>query len=318
MRGEQPLVSIIVPVYNREKYIARCIESIIAQTYKKIELILVDDGSADSSGMICQKYALRDNRIEYISKDNEGSGFARNTGIDRAEGDFIFFVDSDDFIREDCLEIMLGIALQYGADIVKCGYQKGNSNYFIKTKTRQSVLEKNHIDAFRSRDTEISVWGKLYAKKIFSNIRFPKETLFDDEFFTYKCIYSAERIVLLSHKLYYNYMSERSIMREKKKKMPLNIITKAYKERIEYFEGHNEKELVAISHKELAIRIMLLYSMANQYEDEFKNKVKAYQDFKYHYQRGGKTAAGVKEKLSLALFYRMPDIMAKIIRTLKR
>lgn len=314
MKVESPVVSVIVPVYNREQYIGRCIESIVGQSYTDIELILIDDGSTDLSGGICQEYALKDERVTYIKKRNEGAGFARNTGMDLAKGDFLFFVDSDDFLHKDCLRIMVEMSNRYKADIVKCGYERGSQEYFGKTNDRNHVVRKNNIDVFRSREMNIAVWGKLYRKEIVSDIRYPKETLYDDEFFTYKCIYNAKNIVLLSKNLYYNYMSEQSITRSKRSKMPVNVILKAYRERIRYFNERKEEELAGISYKELAVRLMLFYSSADEYENSSELKKNLYAVFQKHYRIACKYAVYGKEKISIIMFYFMPNITAKILK----
>ena len=120
-------VSIIVPIYNVERYLEACIESILSQTYENFELILVDDGSPDQCGIMCDKYAVQDSRIKVIHKENQGLGMARNTGLDYATGEFVCFVDSDDWIEPNAVECWIEAQKKYNADIVMCNYQKRNN-----------------------------------------------------------------------------------------------------------------------------------------------------------------------------------------------
>lgn len=307
-------VSIIVPVYNRAAYIRRCIDSISNQTYRNLEIIIVDDGSTDETPNICRTLSEADSRIKYIRKKNEGSGYARNDGINAAQGEFLFFVDSDDFIRNDTIEILVKIAYENQADIVKCGYDRGvNTDFKVKIKNRRIVI-KNNVDVFRSREINIAVWGKLYRREVLDGIRYPQETLYDDEFFTYRCIYNADKIVIVNDILYYNYISSISIMRQDRKQMPVAVIRRAYKERVTYFTGLGEKELAGISLKEYAIRIMLLYCYAGDYSDGKIQKKGLFGLYKKLYERSIGYASGLKETLSMRLFYKMPNVASMLIR----
>ena len=124
MNQNSKIISIIVPIYNSEKYLERCINSILNQTYTNFELILINDGSKDSSLKICRKYASKDNRIVVIDKENEGVSIARNMGIQRAKGELISFVDADDYIEKTFLEDMLNVMSKYNVDYVTCGYNR--------------------------------------------------------------------------------------------------------------------------------------------------------------------------------------------------
>ena len=132
-----PLISVIIPVYNVEKYLRRCLDSVIAQTYQNLEIICVDDGSIDDSGKICDQYAVRDARIKVIHQENQGLSAARNRGLDAAEGEYIAFVDSDDYILEDMYKKMLDKLLDYSVDLCVCQWQYEFSD------GRQVVKKKN-------------------------------------------------------------------------------------------------------------------------------------------------------------------------------
>lgn len=306
------LVSVIVPVYNVEPYIKRCLDSISRQTYRNLEIIVVDDGSKDKSAIICKECADADSRIKFIKKKNEGAGFARNSGMDIANGDYIFFVDSDDYIMPNCIERLLNVALAEKADIVKCSYHEGcENNYSIIPQTKAYEVYTN-VSSFRTRSTNIAVHGKLYKKIVIGDIRYPKETTFDDEFFTYKLIYNAKKIIVLDEPYYYYYINPNSIMRSKKKKMPLQYI-RAYEERIAFFCDKAEFELVGISHKELAIRLMLSYLNRFRYEECDMNAKDMISMFRREFKQGFDFAAGIKEKTSLMFFYLFPNCFTKIM-----
>ena len=310
------LISIIVPVYNVEQYIKRCLDSISRQTYKKIEIIVIDDGSKDASADICERCAMADSRIIFIKKENEGAGYTRNIGIDVAKGDYIFFVDSDDYIMPNCIERLLKVALEENADIVKCSWIEGKEdNYNVIPKKKKYKIYSN-IHAFYTREMNIAVHGKLYRNSIIGDIRYPKETTYDDEFFTYKLIYNASKIVILDEPYYYYYFNPNSIMHGKKGMMHLQYI-RAYKERIDFFRGRNEYELAGISHKELAIRLMLSYTEWEKYSEYVYSKDDIVKMFNKEYDIGRKYANGIKEKCSLRLFRANPFLMAKIIKLLR-
>ena len=306
------LVSIIIPVYNVEPYIKRCIDSISSQTYKNLEIIVVDDGSKDNSASICEEGAKRDSRIKMIRKENAGAGYARNTGMDAAKGEYIFFVDSDDYIMPGCIERLLEVALKEDADIVKCSWIEGSEDSYSKIPKKRTYKRYSNISAFRTREMNIAVHGKLYKRSVVGDIRYPRETTFDDEFFTYKLIYNAPKIIILDEAYYYYYVNPNSIMRGKREKMPLQYI-RAYEERIRFFKNKNEQELSGISHKEFAIRLMLSYMSKNQYKESGITPKELVARFKEEYRAGSGYAAGFKEKVSLFLFNAFPNLMTGII-----
>ena len=146
----EPLISVIVPVYNVEKYIAACVDSILAQTYTNLEILLVDDGSTDSSGALCDEYARRDVRVRVIHQENGGLSDARNTGMQSAQGTYFAFVDSDDFIAGDYIAYLYGMIEKHHAQIAVCGYQKvypgdENSCYGTQTDKHNSVDRKSVV-----------------------------------------------------------------------------------------------------------------------------------------------------------------------------
>ena len=170
-------ISIIVPIYNIEKYLPRCLDSILAQTYKNLEVILVDDGSIDNSGVIADKYARKDQRIKVIHQVNQGVSVARNTGIDLATGDYIGFVDGDDYIEPDMYEILMRIIDEQQVDIAHCGYQMvypSKTEYYYNTKEKIKMnREEGVLELLKGRKVEPGLWNKLYNAKLFEQVRLP-------------------------------------------------------------------------------------------------------------------------------------------------
>lgn len=204
------LVSIIVPVYNVEQYLCKCIDSIITQTYKKIEIILIDDGSSDSSGIICDEYALKDSRIIVIHKENGGLSSARNAGLDVAIGDYVMFVDSDDFVEPDFCEVPLKIAKEKNVDIVSFGYCRLYADgQIIETKTSnpRSLSKAEGINQLITKSDVIHnyTWNKFYNKNLFKEIRFPIGKYYEDQATTYLLFHKASSIYVIDNILY-NYI----------------------------------------------------------------------------------------------------------------
>lgn len=216
MEEIRPILSIIVPIYNVEKYLSLCIDGILVQTFTNFELILVDDGSTDSSGKLCDEYMKKDNRIIVIHQQNGGAWSARNAGIDRARGIYIMFVDPDDILgTKDTIEKNIELIVQMkGRCIVQfpvLWYYGENDKFFrfescIYTKdTIFKALFNNHITS--------TVWDKIYARKVFDNVRFPKLRYYEDSYCMIDILNNTDK-VLISDQGFYKYcIRERSAMK---------------------------------------------------------------------------------------------------------
>lgn len=213
-------ISIIVPIYNVEEYLESCIESILNQTFKSFELILVDDGSTDKSGEICDKYEEIDSRIKVIHKNNGGLSSARNAGLDIACGKYIGFVDSDDTIHPKMYEILYDLIKKYKVDMSFCNFKR---TYEIFNKEHQEikvmeVTEMNNIEAINSLyDKEIGVnlviaCNKLYNKRLFNDIRYEIGRIHEDEFIAHRILYKCKKIAYTNNELYYYLQRQGSIM----------------------------------------------------------------------------------------------------------
>lgn len=225
-------ISIIVPVYNVEKYLENCIESILNQTFKDFELILVDDGSTDNSGKICDIYEKKDSRIKVIHKNNEGLSSARNTGLDIACGKYVGFVDSDDSIHPKMYEVLYNLIEKYKSDISCCNYKYTYdiSNQNHEELNLNEVIEMSNIEAIEKLyDKDLGVrlvvaWNKLYNKRLFDNIRYKVGRLHEDEFMAHRILYNSKKITYVDNELYYYLQREGSIMSKKSYKRKVDAL----------------------------------------------------------------------------------------------
>ena len=211
---KNPLVSVIVPVYNVEKYLRQCLDSILGQTYKNLEIIIVNDGSTDSSANIIKEYKKTDDRIVVISQKNQGLSAARNAGVKKATGNYIMFVDSDDWIAPDIVEY-----LRPGrADVSICSHyesSEGKNVSFNKSFKRKSMNPKMALTAMlKEHGFMVSAWGKLYKKDLFEDVFFPVGKLHEDLGTTYKLILASKKVVFLPEPKYYYRQREDSIIHE--------------------------------------------------------------------------------------------------------
>lgn len=210
----QDIVSIIIPVYNVEKYLIRCLDSVINQSYKNIEIILIDDGSTDASGSICDDFVRRDTRIKAIHKENTGSADSRNKGMKIAKGNYIGFVDSDDWISTDMYEVMINTIKKYKADVVVCNYNEiaGVDKHNITADSTSSIIEfrdKELIEEIilEKRNTGISYapWRAMFKREIIKGIGFETGRYYEDLLFITKAFMKIKQGVYINKRLY-NYV----------------------------------------------------------------------------------------------------------------
>lgn len=215
-----PAISIIVPVYNTEKYLSRCIDSVINQTFTDFEVLLIDDGSTDNSGKICDEYAEKDSRIKVIHKENGGQAEARNLALDIAKGDYIAFVDSDDYISKYYLHILYDNIKKYDADISVCVCEKFTDILPTETTT-QTHPETYSGKEFTTRclldKIPMKPWilcDKLWHRDCFSEIRMPIGRIYEDNAIVYKILYNAKKIVDCNNKLYFYFQRPESTVNQ--------------------------------------------------------------------------------------------------------
>lgn len=211
------LVSIIVPIYNVEPFLERCINSLLSQTYTNLEIILVDDGSPDNCPQICDDYACLDERIKVIHKTNGGLSDARNAGLKIATGEKIAFVDSDDWVAPYYIEVMIRAMEETSSDIVECNYMRTDGNEEIMkphNDVRSTVYSTTEAMRHLIQDLILHqiVWNKLYKKSVISDVVFPLGKYNEDEFWTYQVFGKAKKIAKVENVLYYYFQNSDSIM----------------------------------------------------------------------------------------------------------
>ncbi|OKZ56230.1 MAG: hypothetical protein BHV99_06405 [Clostridium sp. 26_21] len=204
---EEDLISIVIPVYKVEKYLEKCIESVLKQTYTNLQIILVDDGSPDNCGKICDEYAKRDSRIDVIHKVNGGLSEARNVGISKAKGRYIGFVDSDDYIKENMYEILLNLIKKYNADASICNlYDVIEGKEYIRNKNN-GIQEYSRLDILKEvlldKNIQSYAWNKLYKKELFDEVKYPIGKKYEDIGTTFYIFEKCNKIVVTSEPEYY-------------------------------------------------------------------------------------------------------------------
>lgn len=213
---EQPKISIIIPVYNVEKYLNRCIESVVNQSFKELEIILVDDGSPDNCPKMCDDWATKDSRIKIVHKKNEGLGLARNTGMQHATGEYIAFIDSDDYVDLNMYEILYTKAALHNADIVYCGHKFGlkDGTYEDRCDYKEETVFDNSKDIedlsisyfypLKGSTKMMSVWHSIYKREVIKTEFYSeREVVSEDLHFQVSAILNSKKIVYIPDSLYY-------------------------------------------------------------------------------------------------------------------
>ncbi len=246
-----PLISIVVPVYKVEKYLEHCVNSILNQTFKDFELILVDDGSPDRCPELCDEMAKKDSRIVVIHKTNGGLSDARNKGIDIAKGKYIGFVDSDDYIACDMYEKLYNNLVQNNADVAMCAayniYDDDFEHYKYDEGKTSIFLKDDILKALYSKKLNNFAWNKLYKRELFQNIRYPYGKIYEDLFTTYKLFGQAESVVLDPSKMYYYRIRKDSIMGKARKVINTDKF-EAYHEIVKYLDEKPEIQDMMLSY----------------------------------------------------------------------
>lgn len=237
---KQPLISVIVPVYKVEEYLNQCIDSIVSQTYRNLEIILVDDGSPDNCPKICDDWAEKDNRIKVLHLQNGGAGRARNVGYSVCTGEFISFVDSDDVLYSCFYKNML-CCFYDDVEIVECDYCLFET--VLPPFIELDNPEKEEYDANMAMYGHISdsvfrqvIWNKLYKKRVVDGVAFPEGKLIDDEFWTYQVIGRAKKLIHLKQRLYAYRQQSDSVMHKKYSILRLQALDAQY-ERLQYLQN---------------------------------------------------------------------------------
>lgn len=231
---DKPMISIITPVYNVEKYLKRCVLSILQQTYNDFELILIDDGSTDKSGKICDEMQAYDNRVVVVHQKNKGAGAARNAGLEIAKGNYIGFVDSDDWVERKMYEVLINAIKEYPqADMAECetnrvrGENKksltNTSTYRTEVKTRKQMLES--FFRINGGESNYGIYTKLIKKSVIENFRFVEGTISEDVMASYYFYKNSMNVVTINQKMYNYFQNNKGVTRNKVSRKDLEYIT---------------------------------------------------------------------------------------------
>lgn len=284
----QDLISVIVPIYNVEKYLERCIQSIQNQTYTNLEIILVDDGSPDKCGEICDRYAALDDRIKVIHKPNGGVSDARNVGLNSMTGKYLTFIDPDDYVHPQLIEILFLSLQQKDAQVSVISWigigedeQKEIKDIHVTGEMIREIdgrdLQNVYFNQTKERITYTVPWGKLYKSDVFNGIKYPVGKIHEDEHVTYKLLYNAKKIVYINQELYFYLTRSSSIMGDFKAKR-FDIFS-GYLEKINFYMGKSEFDY---ARKTLLLAIHML---TQYYKWINKKDTECLKAFKENYDR---------------------------------
>lgn len=309
------LISIIIPVYNVEEFLDQCIKSVLGQSYKKLEIILVDDGSTDQSGKICDKYQMTDERIKVIHKENGGLSDARNAGLRLAKGKYYSFIDSDDYIVPEMIQTMLDCIKRNQCEIAVCNmvrfFKDGDSTQFYHPAEKEQVLAGE--ERFQTLN-QPSVCNKLFYSELFNNIKFPKGKYYEDTYIYHELLYQAQSIVLTGIDSYwYRERTDSIIGRKQYTNQYFDFIEAVYC-RARFLESKNVKPYW----------IDACLSLYAAYANAEKN-IERSEDTKIHFQQSKKEFIwayrklmkqreniGMKQKIRLILLRYFPRIHSKV------
>lgn len=315
-------VSVILPVYNVEKDLENCIDSILNQSFADFELIMVNDGSKDKSGSICDRYAQMDGRIKLIHQENMGLSMARNNGMEIARGDYIIFIDSDDSVHGDTLQILYDNLVEEDAHISVGDYKPiYGSGKIEDVQEENNRILLNNIEAVNKILDEnstkmIVAWCKLYRRDLFDTISYPKGKYHEDEFVTYKLLYNSKRVVVTDAKLYYYNQRDESITGSKYSLKRLEKL-EGLKEAIAFFKVKAEEELENKARVRYLLNIQIAYYRV-KYEMEdrtlvLENLKKEYDDeYRIFLDAGNKTL--LSNKVKLRFFSILPNIYCFFVK----
>lgn len=253
---EQPLISVIVPVYKVERTLDRCVQSLINQSYGNLEIILVDDGSPDGCPALCDGWAARDGRIRVLHKPNGGLSDARNRGVELARGEYISFVDSDDYVSPDYAEYLLGLLRETGADIA-CGQHRithDSQEKFQAGEERISLFTGEEACAALYREETymslVTAWAKLFPTALLREIPFPVGRLHEDEATAYRLYYSSGRVALGSRPIYAYYQNSASIVHNRTERNQRDTLL-AFEEQCQFYRERGNAPLARLAVKQL-------------------------------------------------------------------
>jgi len=271
---ENPLISVIVPVYKVEKFLDRCVKSLLGQSYGNIEIILVDDGSPDNCGAMCDVWAETDSRIKVLHKENGGQAMARNQAVAVSSGEYIFFVDSDDYVSPDALEYLVSIMRSSGADIAGASFRivYGDGELF-EGQPEEKLLFVDNIGACRAYFGDyymqmVAPWGKLFHADIIKRFPFPVGHKHEDEAVIYKIYYYGGNMIISNRQIYAYYQNEGSVTHNRGRKNYADSLDTLIRQ-LEFFEQEGNDELAAYAADRLCMSVVSLAGTGEEVNSEY-------------------------------------------------
>ncbi|MBE5740947.1 MAG: glycosyltransferase [Clostridiales bacterium] len=307
-------VSVIVPVYKVEKYLDKCVESVVNQTYKNLEIILVDDGSPDKCPQMCDEWAKKDERIKVVHKQNGGLSSARNAGIEIAKGEFLMFVDSDDTINPQMIEILIRIQSETSSDITMCSWKKVHDINNPKNKTYDVeklvcvVYENDEVFALlynKKVPLIMAAWAKIYKRNLFTDVRYPEGKIHEDEAVIHEILNNCKKLSFIDYPMYNNTQRRDSITATTFNVKRL-VMLEIMKGRIDFMEKNKPQFIDSAIHH--YVKILILYyhyvkwaKMSQSILNQIKAEIDQY------------CAQGYTSKIT-KMFYKFPIILDWVLR----
>lgn len=321
----EALVSIIVPVYRVEEYLRRCVDSILAQTYENLEIILVDDGSPDGCPEICDAYAGEDHRVKVIHQKNAGLSGARNAGIDEAKGEYLAFVDSDDYVAPDFIQAMYEALQKTGCAIGQCrfSYVQGEpltneDNHSLHIYRGESLMEQLYGPEEEATYFVVA-WNKLYRRELFEQIRYPEGRIHEDEATTYRLFHEGKKLAFLDRALYGYFTQNTGSITSGFSKKRLQWL-QAHEERILFFKEKGYEKLLTRAYRKLCDACITFYFRCTedvedciQIRRELKERLRRYR------AEGKAYIAGlpVQTRIGYLLFDLSPVVYKKLLKRMQ-
>lgn len=276
MKNDDILVSVIIPAYNAEKYLGFCLDTVIAQTHKNLEIIVINDGSKDNTGKICDEYAEKDSRIRVIHQENHGVAFTRNVGLDKATGEYIAFIDSDDYVKDIYIETLLKTCIEKNCKITICKSFDTDKremfdlpySYNVRTYDSDFLL---HNLSYLSDSNEV-VNTMIFHKSVFDNLRFPAGLIYEDSYIYFDYIKNAERIAFIDTVLYYYFLSPNSIMRSNFSIKSFDMLA-AYERKLEVLKENDCEQSYQIVSRDYLYTVSRMIGQT-KYCDKFTSEFK--------------------------------------------
>ena len=306
---ENNLISIIIPIYNTEKYLNRCIETVVNQTYSNLEIILINDGSTDNSKEICEEWCKKDNRIIFINKDNTGVSDTRNKGLEIAKGEYISFIDSDDYIELNFYEKLLKCIMSEKTDIVMCGYNRIYENKIEKHLYSYPNKLDKYSFLMKPMIIEGFIWNKLFKKDIIANLRFYSDiAMTEDKLFLFEYLDKINNISILNEPLYnYNVYNYNSITHKKDPKCFINTI-KSHHYINKILEKYDIQERYNFQANSVCNYVIYKKQLGKDFDyTEYEDIIKEYKDNKVLFK-----VRGIQNKIKVFLACYFDNVYIKL------